>query len=443
MDVATWCISPIDAQRDQAIAAGALLAVGAQPGDRVVVALDSSPVMLALVLGALRIGVVPVPVSPLLSAAELNHLIGDAEPLLAFTDTAMLRAFMDGAPMAEVAPVPRTRPMHYTSGTSGRPKGVWAGVLSDQEAAAMHDDEGEAWHFSADDVLLLSSPMHHSAPLRFAAGTLLRGGSVVLLSRFDGAAVADAIDRYRPTTAFMAPSHMQRLFAGEQRKPDLRSFRLVAHAGEPCPASLKERALEAFPDGSVWEFYGATEGQFTICSPAEWRARPGTVGRARPHRQLSVDESGQIWCEAPPWARFEYWNDAAKTRNAWRGNAFTVGDLGRIDPDGYLFLDGRRDDLVISGGVNVYPAEVEAALAGIEGVESIVVFGAPDERWGARVCAAVVGSVTVAALEEAARESLAPFKRPRQYVHVGDADIPRTSTGKVRRSTMASTFGIV
>src|SRR5207248_4605632 len=113
---------------------------------------------------------------------------------------------------------------------------------------------------------------------------------------------------------------------------------------------------------------GATEGQFTVCSPAEWEARPGTVGRARPHRRLSVDDDGLIWCEVPRYARFEYWRDPKSTAAAWRGAAFTAGDLGRLDKEGYLFIDSRRDDLIISGGVNVYPAEVEHVLAAVPGV---------------------------------------------------------------------------
>jgi long-chain acyl-CoA synthetase len=197
--------------------------------------------------------------------------------------------------------------------------------------------------------------------------------------------------------------------------------------------------LRAFPAGSVWEFYGSTEGQFTACSTDDWRERPGSVGRARPGRVLRTDPDGRLWCTVPPHARFSYWRDPERTALAWRGDAFTVGDLGRVDADGYVYLDGRREDLVISGGVNVYPAEVEAALAACPGVTEAAVFGLPDERWGQRVCAAVVGDVSEATLRAWAREHLAPAKRPKQYLQVDV--LPRTSTGKVRRVELVSWGG--
>ena len=160
---------------------------------------------------------------------------------------------------------------------------------------------------------------------------------------------------------------------------------------------MKRRLIEEFPAGSTWEFYGSTEGQFTACRSEEWLERPGTLGRARPGRVMTVDDDGHLWCVVPPHARFSYFRDPEKTAAAWRetpdGPAFTVGDLGRIDEDGYVYLDGRREDLIISGGVNVYPAEVEQVLGEVPGVDDIAVFGVEDEQWGQRVCAAVVGTV--------------------------------------------------
>ncbi|MFL6022499.1 MAG: class I adenylate-forming enzyme family protein, partial [Marmoricola sp.] len=284
-------------------------------------------------------------------------------------------------------------------------------------------------------------PLYHSAPLRFAIGTLLAGGRIVAPGAFDATALTAAIVEHRPTSMFVAPAHLQRLFAhwdAEQQAggtwPDLSCFRLVAHAGAPCPDPLKRRLIQVFPSGSTWEFYGSTEGQFTACRSEEWLRRPGTVGRARPGRTLAVDEDGLIWCAVPEFARFRYFNAPEKTALAWRGDAFTVGDLGRLDEDGYLYLDARREDLVITGGVNVYPAEVENALAEHPGVEDVAVYGVPDERWGQKVCAAYVGSATTEELTAWAQERLSPPKRPKDYRRL--EAIPRTLTGKVLRRSL-------
>jgi acyl-CoA synthetase (AMP-forming)/AMP-acid ligase II len=433
-----WRIDAASAERDQARAAGGLARAGVSSGERVAFALAPSPHLLAAALGALRTGVVPVMLNPALLDHERAALLADAAPSLVVDSEERLVALFDADP-AQLADVPLARPMHYTSGTSGRPKGVWSGVLDEAAAREQFDDEADLWGFGPDDVHLLCSPLHHSAPLRFSASVLLRGGTVVVLPRFDAAAVAQALREEGVTTTFMVPVHLQRLFAHD---PALATptLRLVAHAGAPCPPTLKQRAFEAFPEGSVWEFYGATEGQFTVCSPEEWQDRPGTVGRARPGRRLEVDESGRIWCHAPRFARFEYWGDPVRTAEAWQGDAFTVGDLGRLDGDGYLFVDGRRDDLVITGGVNVYPAEVEGALADLPGVEEVAVFGVPDERWGQRVCAAVIGTAAAEDVLDAARARLAAYKCPKDVYRVDD--LPRTSTGKVRRSAIATALGL-
>ena len=315
---------------------------------------------------------------------------------------------------------------------------MWSGILEEREAVALQQDESDVWAFDAADVLVVCSPLYHSAPLRFSLGTLLAGGEVVVLERFEADVLAHVIAEQRPTLAFMVPAHLQRLFAhGDLR--DLSSFRRLVHAGAPCPIPIKEAALAAFPDGAVWEFYGSTEGQFTVCPPEDWRAHPGTVGRARPRRRLEVDDDGVIWCHVPTFARFEYWRDPERTETAWRGDAFTAGDLGHLD-GGYLFIDSRRDDLIISGGVNVYPTEVENVLSALAGVEDVAVFGAPDERWGQRVCAAVVGDVQPAAVVDHARAHLAPYKCPKDVYSVDD--LPRTGSGKVRRSALAEALGL-
>lgn len=437
-------LTAAESERQQRAVAGALAARGLRAGDRVALLTTSTGAMLSAILGALRTGVVPVLANSGLLEQERAALLDDADPQLV-VDDALLAELLAG-PEVELAPAPLARPMHYTSGTTGTPKGVWSGVLDEAEAVGLLAEERELWSFAADDVHLVCSPFHHSVAIRFGGGTLLAGGTVVVLGRYDAALATAAIAEHRPTTAFMVPAHLQRLFATGDL-PDLSCFRLLAHAGAPCPPVLKQQAVEAFGMDVVWEFYGSTEGQFTACSSPDWFDRPGTVGRARPHRTLTVDADGAIWCEVPAYARFEYWRDPAKTAGAWRPpadrdafGAFTVRDLGRIDADGFCYLDGRRDDLIITGGVNVYPAEVEHALADHPGVEQVAVFGVADPRWGQRVCAAVVGTVAADELVAFARARLAAYKCPKDVYHL--AELPHTTTGKVQRIRLPEVLGL-
>ena len=340
--------------------------------------------------------------------------------------------------------------MHYTSGTTGRAKGVWSGLWDPSAAAAALADEADQWTFGPDDVHLVCSPMYHSVSVRFAGGTLLAGGTCVILGHFEAGRAAAALEGAFgpvPTTTFTAPSALTRLLSLPDTAPErFRALRLLVHAGSPCPPALKRAALEVVRPEVLWEFYGSTEGQFTVCPTNEWLERPGTVGRARRGREVSVAADGTVWCRPPAFGRFTYWRDGAKTAAAWRDGAFTVGDLGRLDDDGYLFLDGRRDDLVITGGVNVYPAEVEAALADVPGVVDVAVFGVADGEWGQRVCAAVVTAPgtapdgVVAELVAHATAHLAGYKRPKQY-EVVDA-LPRTTTGKVQRLRLPELLGL-
>ena len=432
-------------------AAGALRTAGLVPGDRVAFCLTSSAALLCAVLGAVRTGVVPVLLNATLTEGERDQLIDDCQPRMVVTDNDRLASLDSGSPVG-LAPYPLARPMHYTSGTTGRAKGVWSGAWDPATAEAAFSDEADLWSFGPDDVHLVCSPMYHSVSIRFAGGTLLRGGSCVILSRFDAGPALEALSGAGgpvPTTTFTAPAALSRLLdqAGEGTEA-LAALRLLVHAGSPCPPALKRRALQAVGPGVLWEFYGSTEGQFTVCRSDEWLARPGTVGQARSGRILSVDDDGTIWCRAPRFARFSYWRDEDKTAAAWRKGSFTVGDLGRIDADGYLFLDGRRDDLIISGGVNVYPAEVEGVLSEVPGVSELAVFGLPDDRWGQRVCAAVVptapagremGPQLIEAVRARAATGLAGYKRPKEYVVLGQ--LPRTATGKVQRNLIPGLVG--
>lgn len=459
----------MDSERDEAqraVATG-LAGRGLRPGDRVGLLAGNRLEVVDIVLGCLRAGFVPVPLNVQLTRPALAELLVDADPALVLTDTEhagavprgldlqVLGSTLPAGPAArvELAAWPQARPMHYTSGTTGRSKGVHSGLLRPHGGQALVSDERAAWGFDPDDVNLVCSPLYHSAPLRFALATLLYGGRVVVLPGFDAGAVLTAIAAEGVTTVFMAPTQLRRVL-DHPALPSTRlhTLRWLAHAGAPCPETLKRRALEALPGDVVWEFYGSTEGQFTLISPEEWQARPGSVGRARPGRRLEIlddggkalpaGEVGTVYCAVPDFARFTYWRDPVKTAAAWHGERFTAGDLGRLDRDGYLTLAGRRADVILSGGVNVYPAEVERVLAGHPDVAEGVVFGAPDAEWGERVCAAVVPrpgtSLDPTELRGWLRARLAGFQTPNQVLVVDE--LPRTATGKVLRAALVDSM---
>jgi long-chain acyl-CoA synthetase len=446
-----------DAEDRQRRAAGALLARGCSAGDRVAFALGSSADLICAVLGAARVGLIPVLLNATLTPIERDELATDARPTVrVFTQADLAHLTDEGQSVrpVDLAPYPLTRPMHYTSGTTGQPKGVTTGLWDEATARAVVEDEADVWHFDPEDLHLVCSPMYHTVSIRFAGNTLLAGGSLAILSRFDAATALDALRRHRPTTTFLVPTHLQRILQLPDLGPDERldSLRLLAHAGAPCPEPVKRAVMARTNAGAVWEFYGSTEAQFTVCPPEDWLEHPGSVGRARAGRRLEIDPSGTIWCHTPDFARFTYWDDPVATAAAWQGDACTVGDLGRLDPDNFLYLTGRRHDLIISGGVNVYPAEVENALAATPGIAEVAVFALPDDEWGQRVCAAYVpgrgsasspapsASSVEEALRAAASARLAPYKRPKSYF--ATKDLPHTATGKLMRRAVPEHLGL-
>jgi long-chain acyl-CoA synthetase len=462
-----------DAEDRQRRAAGAFLAQGCQTGDRVAFALGSSADLICAALGAARIGLIPVMLNATLTPAERDDLADDAGPTVRIFDRPALHDLIHGGigHPTDLAPHLLTRPMHYTSGTTGKPKGVTTGLWDEATAKQVFEDEADVWQFDADDLHMVCSPMYHTVSIRFAGTTLLSGGSLAILSRFDAATALDTLRRHRPTTAFLVPTHLHRLLQhpGLHADEQFDSLRLLAHAGAPCPDTVKRAIMERVRPGGVWEFYGSTEAQFSVCPPGDWLERPGTVGRARLGRRLHIApvpagdtadtmvpadttpdiESGTIWCDMPEFARFSYWGNPEATAAAWNGSACTVGDLGHLDDDGFLYLTGRRHDLIISGGVNVYPAEVENVLAAVAGIAEVAVFGLPDEQWGQRVCVAYVAdsrsatassSASEEALRAAATARLAPYKRPKSYFAA--ADLPHTATGKLMRRAVPEHLGL-
>ncbi len=443
--------------------AGALRSGGLEPGDLIAVRTKDPAALLEVTTGSLRAGVIPVPINPLLTEHEARWLLEDSGAGWLFTDATdgvtptleQIVTFGDAYErlLAEAEPADlcdhvRGRPMHYTSGTTGTPKGVWVRPYAERRAAQIAADFIKLWGLTDEDIHLVCSPLAHSAPHRYAMRTLEAGGTVALQSRFDAAETLAAIDLFNATTTFMVPTHLERIFALGERallRHDLSSMRLLIHAGAPVRHATKRKAIDTFPPGSVWEFYGSTEGQATRISSGEWMQKAGSVGRARKGAEIvirdergeraPVGEIGTVWVKDPKIERFQYWRDKAKTSRAWKAGAFTVGDLGYLDEDGYLFLTGRIHDTIITGGVNVYPQEVEAVLQEHPDVAEAVVYGVANEEWGQEVEAAVV-AVTGAAVEAEAlidwtRERLASFKRPRRVL-VTDA-LSRTATGKLKR----------
>ena len=434
-DAGTQELSAEQAETMAARFVGGLRAQGVETGSRVVFQAPNSAALLAGVLGSLRGGYIPVVIGHQLTLRERDELTLDVEPG-SFVDEAALAELFNGR-AATLTEDWQCRPMHFTSGTSGRPKGVWSGWLDPDHGAALVAEEVSAWGVTAADRHLVVAPLSHSAPLRFPLVALMAGATVVIPQAFDPAVVSRLMDQHLVTTTFMAPAHLQRLL--DTTPPANAAMRLVAHAGSACPDHVRRATRATFGDAFVREFYGSTEGQFTICAPEEFDAHPGTVGRARAGRRLRIDD-GRIWCEVPDHARFTYWGDPAKTAEAWSGDWFTVGDLGRLDDDGYLYLDGRRGDLIISGGINVYPAEVERVLLDLPGVTQVVAFGAEDERWGQRVCVAVVGRVSKGDVADHCTRLLAPYKRPKS-IYLAEA-LPTTHSGKIDRIRVPQSLGL-
>jgi acyl-CoA synthetase (AMP-forming)/AMP-acid ligase II len=443
--------------------AGALEEEGLCGRDRIAVLSANRPELLEVTTGALRAGIVPVPMHASLTPREIAYLIEDSGARWLFTDRsvdahpqlerivtfgdAYERLLHDASPTA-IADFMLGRPMHYTSGTTGNPKGVWVNPLSEQRAAEMSHGFKELWSLSSDDIHLVCSPLSHSAPHRFAARTLEAGGTVVIQKRFYAEETLAAIELFGATTTFVVPTHLERVFSLDTHvlaRHHAGSIRLLAHAGAPIREETKRRTIELFGVGAVWEFYGATEGQATRISSPEWLRKPGSVGTPPEGaevivvddewRRLPPGSVGQIWIRDPSQERFEYWADPAKTNAAWHGDAFTLGDLGSLDDDGYLYLAGRVHDTIVSGGVNVYPREVENVLLEHPAVREALVYGAPHPEWGEQVVARVVPSfrqpLDLEALGRWLRERLAPFKCPR-HIEVVES-LPRTPTGKPRR----------
>ena len=263
------------------------------------------------------------------------------------------------------------------------------------------------------------------------------------MDRFTAEECLALIERERVTTSHMVPANFVRILEADRTGYDLSSVRKILHAAAPCPVAVKRRIMEVFPPGSIWEYFGMSEGFGTTISPDEWLDKPGSVGRPFPGLSLRIvgedgqilgpGEVGVIYVSSFPAQRFSYHKAEEKTAEAWRDEYFTVGDMGYLDADGYLFVADRRVDLILSRGVNIYPAEIEQALAEHEDVVDSAVFGLPDDRLGQQVFALVElrpsAELTDASLLECLSTRLARYKLPRRIEFVDE--LPREPSGKV------------
>jgi long-chain acyl-CoA synthetase len=444
---------------------------GVGHGDRVSVLLHNRPEVFVAWNAIARLGAIPVPVSYRFTVPEVRHVVGDSGSVVLVHEAGTGVDAVDGLPdlryrldidavsLDDGPSTPPTEdflgtmvvPMAYTSGTTGRPKGITRSLPRPAREATPNPIAG-FWGFGPDDVHLLCGPAYHTAPGVYAQLHLSLGATVVVMQPFDAERCLDLIETERVTTSHMVPANFVRILDADWSRRDLTSVRKILHAAAPCPAPLKRRIMEVFPPGTIWEYYGMSEGMGTVISPEEWLRKPGSVGRAFPGldvkvvaddgRALPPGEIGTIRVSAIPGYEFGYHNAPDKTAKAWDAGYFTVGDLGWLDEDGYLFIADRRTDLVISGGVNIYPAEVEQALAEHPDVVDAAVFGVPDERMGQRVHAVVElrrgAAATADDLVESLRGSLADFKLPRSVEFVDL--LPREPNGKLRKAQLREEY---
>jgi long-chain acyl-CoA synthetase len=453
--------------------AHALEARGIAADDRVAIMVPNSIEFFEVWAAASKIEAPVVLVNWHLKRDELTYILEDsgakllvahadllefAEPAAQATGCALLVVGRGDAYEGAIAAAPEEPPLElvgmgapifYTSGTTGRPKGVVHGKIDPERAAQATAGQILLWGWTADDVYIVTGPAYHAGPGGWTMAALAVGATTVILPSFDAREWFRLVAEHGVTRTFAVPAHFIRMLEvpdEERARHDLSSLELIVHAGAPCPVPVKYRIIETLSPCEIAELYGMSEGGATRISMAEWLERPGSVGLPWPGVEVRIlDElgeeqpvgnAGMIYVMPPGGVKFHYHEDAEKTASAWRDNAFTVGDVGYLDSDGYLFLTDRAADMVIRGGVNVYPREIEEVLYAHPAVVDCAVFGVPDERLGEQLMAVVEARepVTADALAEYCRERLADFKVPARFELVDE--LPRQPNGKVLKRVL-------
>ena len=420
---------------------------GVGPGDRVLLSASSSVELVVAHVAILRLGAVVVPTNGAYRAEEVGHVVSDARPKVAIIEHPEWSEWIHSADPSVVVTSPsveleagtsvsldRTETnspalIGYTSGTTGRPKGA---VLSHGNLLASVRGLEIAWRWTPDDILILALPLFHMHGLGVGLhGSLAVGAKVVLLSEFNVDEVVDSITKFDATMFFGVPTMYSRLLESPEAT-ELEQLRLCVSGSAPLPAELHQ-SIRRVTGQHVLERYGMTETAMLVSNPYEGERRPGSVGFPLPGVEVRLEgDPAEIQVKGPN-VFSGYWERPEENTEAFVDGWFRTGDLGAIDPEGYLSIVGRAKELIISGGFNVYPREVEEVISEYEPIQECAVVGVPDEEWGEVVVAFVVAEREIEdeEIKIFVGERLAHYKRPRRTYTL--ERLPRNALGKVQK----------